>query len=503
MKIVVLCTIFVLLLVGSIDSAPVQCSATNNLSFEMEEFFNLDNTNVKYFYPQESEETSTLGTKVLFFRRIGRALRKVGRAIGRVARGVARIAKKVVKVVVKVVKAIGKAFTSIIDAVRGAKKKAQKVAQVIASYVGPYQKEGCASRYVCSYDCSDLVNCPVKPKQTKDFKGFMDLTSDVKKSSDQLQSYKWVCKNSMFSGNNQRESFISKIWRKIAYGLSNIESKEFEARNPNYSTTKYDDQYLKYLISKKVDGNDIEILSILNDYKDGLHGFSKICRLNPEWMNQLTTTLKEFESDSIKQSYKTTTGPEADSTVAAFKKMRNYVSSIRFGINIDPTKRYKYDLFNDLLNQFRTQFVDQLKGNKVQQEYCLCEDYARFFYYMNQVTSTTRKNFYGVSSLSFEAAYIQNLKNSCSSRCVSAMKANGYSTSKINAAIKNLSLTVPLAPGDKNDNRNIQITTANGSNKYSVTNGNGNSGAKIGKTFKKVIRTIGSAIRNRIRRRRI
>eukprot|EP01080_Neovahlkampfia_damariscottae_P008511 gene8511-335_t len=482
MKKVLCCIFFLLVLVATINGAPVQCAAKTSLSFDVEDFFNLDNTNVKYYYPQD-EETATLGTKVLFFRRIGRALRKVGRAVSRVARGVARVAKKVAKTVVKVVKAIGKAFTSLIDAVRGAKKKAKRVSDVFARYVGPYQKGGCASRYVCEYDCSSLINCPVNPNQASDFKGFMDLTNEVKRSSDQMQSYKWVCKNTLFSGNNQRVSFISKIWRKIAYGVTDVDDKEFEARNPQYSTTAYDDQFLKYLAGKKVDGNDLEILSILNDYKDGLHGFSKICRLNPQWMSQLTSTLREFEQESMKKSYEKPSGAEADSTVEAFRKMRNYLSNLSRKQAYDPTTRYKYDLMNSLLNKFRSEFIDQLKGNKVQQEYCACGDYGRFFYYMNKVSSTTRKNYYGVNSVSFDQPYITNLKNGCVSRCVNAMKARGYSKSKIDSAVQKIVITVSLTPGDQNDNRDIQITTGKKGNNYQVTNGS----KKVGNTARKVI----------------
>jgi hypothetical protein len=269
MKFVIVCVLLLSFLL-TLESGPVRCTSRGSaLSFDAEEFFNEENTNVKYFYPQD--ETVALGSKVLFFRRIGRAFRKIGRAIGRVARAVGRavgrVAKAVGKAVVKFAKFIAKPFVSIFEAIKGAKKKHSDVAAVFANYIGRFQQEGCSSQYVCDYDCSTLINCPVKPDKADDNKGFMDFTKEVSQSTSQKQAYKWVCKNSLFSGHNQRESPVSHIFRKIAQGLSKVTDQEFESKNPNYSTTKYDSQFLKYLENKKVDGNDLEILYILNDYK--------------------------------------------------------------------------------------------------------------------------------------------------------------------------------------------------------------------------------------------
>jgi hypothetical protein len=275
MKFVIVC-VLLLSFILTFETAPVQCAwRANALSFDTEEFWNEENTNVKYYYPQE--ETVALGSKVLFFRRIGRAFRKigraVGRAVGRVARAVGRVAKAVGKGIVKLAKFIAKPFVSLFEAIKGAKKKHTDVVAVFANYVGRFQKEGCSSQYVCDFDCSTIINCPVKPDKADDNKGFMDFTKDVQQSTSQKQAYKWVCKNSLFSGHNQRESAVSHILRKIAQGLTKVTDQEFESKNPNYSTTTYDSQFLKYLEKKKVDGNDLEILYILNDYK-GLLIFS-------------------------------------------------------------------------------------------------------------------------------------------------------------------------------------------------------------------------------------
>jgi hypothetical protein len=447
---------FVLALFCTVDSAAVRCvKAGNALSEDLEEFWNEENTDVNFFFPQEEEQKLSSG-KVLFFRRLKRAFRKVTRAVKKttkkigstakkvtkkvgsgvkkfgtgikkvtkkigsgikkvtkkvgsgikkvtkkVGSGIKRVAKKVgsgikkvgstvkrvakkigsgvkkfTKKVVNVAKKVGsgvkkvakstwngaknvartawrttkkvtntvwnahkkvantvwdahkkaaeeswkevkkvsklvaKPFVDMVDAVKTAYSKSKTITKILKNYFGPLQKGGCASRFVCQYDCSDLINCPVDPDQQN---GFMDFTTRVKESKQEMQAYKWVCKNSLFSGKNQRESPLSKLFRRIAFGLTKLEDDEFEARNPNFSTAHYDKQYLNWLYSKKIDGNDYEILDILNDYKDGLSGFSKICTENPSWISSLGLKLTEFELNSVKDSV-LGVGVEADST---------------------------------------------------------------------------------------------------------------------------------------------------------------------------------------------
>jgi hypothetical protein len=237
------------------------------------------------------------------------AHKKVGNEVWNAHKKVAKESWEGIK---KASKLVAKPFIDMADAVKTAYHKSKTVTKILKEYFGPLQKGGCASRYVCQYDCSDLVNCPVDPDQEN---GFMDFTSRVKESKQEMQAYKWVCKNSLFSGKNQRKSPLSKLFRRIAHGLTDLGDDEFETRNPNYSTAHYDKQYLAWLYSKKIDGNDFEILDILNDYKDGLSGFSKICTENPSWISNLGLKLTEFELNSVKDSvFGTNSGIEADST---------------------------------------------------------------------------------------------------------------------------------------------------------------------------------------------
>jgi hypothetical protein len=187
-------------------------------------------------------------------------------------------------------------------------------------------------------------------------------------------------------------------------------------------------------------------------------------------MNEIEKKVREFEADSIKESqYPSNSKVEADGAVKAFKRLRDYYNEQARNRNINPTAMYKYELMTNLLNDFRSRFVQLLKGNAVQQEYCACEDYARFFYYMSQMSSTTRQNYYGVENLNFQDAYISNLKSQCSSRCESTMKKKGYSAQQIALNLKNIALTVALTPGDKNDNRDIAVSTdASGKTSFTV-----------------------------------
>jgi hypothetical protein len=41
------------------------------------------------------------------------------------------------------------------------------------------------------------------------------------------------------------------------------------------------------------------MLKFLNDYKEGLAGFTKICNEIPDWTNQIEIKLKEFETDAL------------------------------------------------------------------------------------------------------------------------------------------------------------------------------------------------------------
>jgi hypothetical protein len=205
-------------------------------------------------------------------------------------------------------------------------------------------------------------------------------------------------------------------------------------------------------------------------FLDGLHGFSKICRLNPQWMNEIEKKVREFEADSIKESQiPSNSQAQADSTVKAFRSLRDYYNQQARQRNINPNAMYKYELLTHLLNDFRSKFVALIKGNAVQQEYCACEDYARFFYYMSQMSSTTRQNYYGVENLNFQDAYISNLKSQCTSRCESTMKKKGFSAQQIALNLKNIQITVALSPGDKNDNRDIAVgTDSSGKAQFSV-----------------------------------
>eukprot|EP01080_Neovahlkampfia_damariscottae_P004834 gene4834-8419_t len=498
-------------------SATVKCAQGAMLSFDAEEFFNEENTGVKFYFAQDYEEQPLSAPRVLFFRRVGRAFRRVARGIGRglrkaargvgrgfkkavrhvgrgikkvgrgikrvarhvgrgirkvgrglkrvarhvgrgikhvargvgrvakrVGRGIARVAKKTWKVIKKVAKVIAKPFVSMYQAAKKAFSKSKKVRRVLKNYIGPKQKGGCASKYVCHYDCGTLIQCPVK---SNTFNGFMDITNRVKASNRETTAYKWVCKNSMFSGKSQKDSKLSKLFRRIAFGVTDKEDKEFEARNPNYSETKYDKQYLDWL-RQTSDPRDMEILDILNDYKDGLSGFSKICRENPKWMNDIEKNLRSFEANSIAQSVKTS-GVEADSTAKAFKKIKEYRRKQERLSYTNKNAKYRHTLLESIFKSLRDGFIKLAKGNEIQQEYCLCSDYGRFFDLMNKLSPNVRNTYYGLDNIDFQNFYMQNLKMTCISRCSDAMKKRGYSNSQIQATLKSSKLNIDLNPDKK------------------------------------------------------
>ena len=518
------------------NSATVQCARGSMLSFDAEEFFNEENTGVKFFYTKDYEEESLSAPKVLFFRRIGRAFRRVARHIGRglrkvgsgikkvarhvgrgikrvghglkkvarhigrgikrIARHIGTVAKKAWKVVKKVVKVITKPIVSMVKAVKKAFKKLKKVKNIIKNYIGPKQKGGCASKYVCHYDCGTLINCPVKTSNT--FDGFMDFTKRVKESKREMKAYQWVCKNSMFSGKSQRDSALSKFFRRIAFGVSKLSESEFEARNPNYSATKYDTQYLNW-IRTQTDSNDMSILDILNDYKDGLSGFSKICTENPKWINELERNLRLFEANSLSESMKTNSGAESDSIVKSFKRIREYREDQRRKSILNPNAKYRFDLLNGLFNTLRQGFIDLIKGNQIQQEYCLCSDYGRFFDLMNKLPQNTRETFYGLDNIDFQNFYMENLKMTCVSRCSSAMKNKGYSTSQIQASLKSAKLNVDLNPDQtyNNEKRAGLHPPSNNSGKpiKQIVEGTKNTIGRVAQGTRKIVGRVAQGLR--------
>jgi hypothetical protein len=94
---------------------------------------------------------------------------------------------------------------------------------------------------------------------------------------------------------------MSKVFRIIVEEYTNKTQVEFEHQQPNANPAKYDDLFLNWA-TKDLDKQDVEVLSITNDYKDGLKGFSKLCKSNPSWMKNVTEKLSFYEETSMSSS---------------------------------------------------------------------------------------------------------------------------------------------------------------------------------------------------------
>jgi hypothetical protein len=349
-------------------------------------------------------------------------------------------------------------FKSLLDAVLAAKKKLTGVSKSIINYIGPLKRGKCSNQLVCQFQCHSLVNCPVKIKENSDF---MDLTQRIKANDEERKSYNWVCKNSIFSGKSQKDSTLSKLFRRIVNSVTKLGENQFESVTKNINVVHYDIQYLNW-IKKALSGEakvDVEILYILNDYKEGLAGFTKICKEIPDWTNQIEVKLKEFESDSISNSETNGLGDTIDMTASAFKKMRDYLS--KHATNGSPDSRYRYELLQGLFRVMRSEYVEVLKGIKEEQEYCACTDYGRFFTSLEKLPIGTRQKYYGVGDLTFESFYMDNIKSVCNQRCNDAMKSNGYSEEQIQLNLKNTALKIQLNPGDKKVKKFVEFGSDN------------------------------------------
>jgi hypothetical protein len=135
-------------------------------------------------------------------------------------------------------------FNSTEEAKSVATKKLIAVNQFITSYIGPLRRGKCANLLVCEFNCRTLVNCPVKIDQTTEF---MDLSKRVKANDEERKSYNWVCKNSIFSGKSQKDSTLSKLFRRIVKVVTELGDDQFEALHRNIDVTQYDIQYLKWI----------------------------------------------------------------------------------------------------------------------------------------------------------------------------------------------------------------------------------------------------------------
>jgi hypothetical protein len=97
--------------------------------------------------------------------------------------------------------------------------------------------------------------------------------------------------------------------------------------------------------------------------------------------------------------------------------------------------------------------LDLAKGNHIQQEYCTCSDYARFFEQMKKFTPSIREKYYGVRDIDFENAYLEGLRTTCSSKCGVAMKNKGYTTNQISSTLAGLKFHVSTKiKGDEKKN---------------------------------------------------
>eukprot|EP01080_Neovahlkampfia_damariscottae_P011712 gene11712-4946_t len=371
--------------------------------------------------------------QVLFFEQIKKEIKKhvgntdnndIKKAIDQVAKQASNniknglkdakeIGKKVVdnKIVKKVIKQVGGTAAGIKKAI----VVLDKLTKELSKEKGMYQQSNCHDKSVCQYDCSKVMNCPVK-----DTMGFMDLTERIKNNRNEQNAYNWVCKNSFFSSSSQKDNALSKYFRKLIGKITKKTDTQFIQENPNASETQFDTEYLDWLNKKGIHSSERTVFEILNYYKDGIQGFEKICKeKNPGWLspNVISTKLAQFELQSLKTAvFGSKAEQRSDAVAAAFRKVGEWKMDYLKGITKSEEDTYSNALFKGLALTFRKYFIRTVIGGN-QRDFCVCRDYNRFFDAMKKIPEGTRKATYGISNIAFGNDYQHKLQAVCQKVC--------------------------------------------------------------------------------------
>ena len=338
---------------------------------------------------------------------------------------------------------------------RSALKMADKTVKDSAKIINQitnFQKSKCVDRKVCGYNCNHLIKCPVPIESTQEY---LDFTKRVQKNIDEKKSYNWVCKNALFSGNNQKTSKVSILFRKLIEGTTGKTEKDFSNENEDANETKYDELYLEWATKPPqnlLQKQQSEVLLILDEYKNGLKGFTKICKENPEYTQTVDKKLTEYEEEAQKAINE----QKGNSMANAFHQLKIISNQLP-----KVASAYKQRLFDGLKNLIREKFIEIIKGS-TQREYCMCSDYGRYFYHLHKLSIQQRQSNFGIQNLNFSIFYLQSLKNTCSQKCSDSMNKKGFSKREIEKMIKEIKLTIQNNSGDKNNGKMIDFEIKNG-----------------------------------------
>jgi hypothetical protein len=204
----------------------------------------------------------------------------------------------------------------------------------------------------------------------------------------------------------------------------------------------------------------------LNLYKEGLKGFLLVCQENPSWMSQLEDKLEQYEleaeniaingtdaeinSDSgarasqiaaswatvsvaIGQSFGTSSKPSLSANFGILKNFNHftadllipnkYQSAIRsslFGKNPPSNSNYQKRilLFGKLKVALRESFLEMVKGDAHQRDFCQCFDYTNLFRFVHSLTPQAAVTF-GIpqTELGFEYDYTKAFEDNCRTDC--------------------------------------------------------------------------------------
>eukprot|EP01080_Neovahlkampfia_damariscottae_P003657 gene3657-6473_t len=391
------------------SSAPAKCVRAANI-------LELDDSEQVLFFDQIKKEINqhvgnTDNNDIK--KAIDQVAKKVSNNIKNGLKDAKEIVKKVAdnKIVEKVIKQAGGTAAGIKKAI----VVLDKLTKELSKEKGTYQQSNCHDKPVCQYDCSKVMNCPVK-----DTMGFMDLTERIKNNRDEQNAYNWVCKNSFFSSSSQKDNTLSKYFRKLIGKITKKTDAQFIQEHPNASETQFDNEYLAWLNKKGIHSSERTVFEILNYYKDGIQGFEKICKeKNPGWLtsNVISTKLAQFELESLKTAvFGTKAEQESDAVAAAFRKVGEWKMDYLKGITKSEEDTYANALFKGLSLTFRKYFISTVIGGS-QRDFCVCRDYNRFFDAMKKLPEGTRKATYGISNIAFGNDYQHKLQAVCQKVC--------------------------------------------------------------------------------------
>jgi hypothetical protein len=242
------------------------------------------------------------------------------------------------------------------------------------------KQEGCKDREVCEYNCKDFMkSCP--PNSV----GFMAF--EGQQTYEQKLAYDWVCKNDAFAGLNEETNHLSEIWQMMAEEISGFTRKQFEddLSKSRLNPYHYDSLFNQWLQSKIPQTDRKLSVLALYEYKIGLKGFFRICKAEPTWRSTIDQKLKQF--DEFSQKTDGSNGVEADLASKAFKTINQIKTSF---------PDY-YKVFITLKDDYQKRFIEMIKKEKDEREYCQCKDFRRYYGFMKENIAYVRRQ-YGVTA---------------------------------------------------------------------------------------------------------